>query len=144
MGEINVHDDYRTLLADGAVGHGSHEFPWRGRRSEWERGISRWANDLVKLAKADGLRAGHFWVTYSDIDADPCVELLRRDGAQMGAPNTFPWDQVSMAEWHRPQAVAEWGETLDAARRRAGIDVPHAEPSRVPSRRFRLFRQRGG
>jgi hypothetical protein len=116
---INVHDDYRTLLVDGVVGHEWHDFPFSTDAVEDE--IRRWAYALVRLANADGLRAGLMWCHADDVAYDPGVELLSRDGSYLGGPNIFPYDQASSAEWHRPRAVAEWGERLEAARRRAGI-----------------------
>jgi hypothetical protein len=128
IGRINKADDYRTLLADGVVGHESKEFfdgpPERFYyvpQEVTEAEIHRWADALVVLAEADGLRAELAWNHMSDIAYDPCVVLIRRNGSHALGPNVFPHDQALSAEWHRPVAEAEWREKLEAARRKAGI-----------------------
>jgi hypothetical protein len=121
MGPINVDDDYRTLLVDGVVGHEFYVFSPRDGSGDYEGEVCLWADALVRLAEADGLRVGLAWSHVDDVAFDPCVELLKRDGAYMRGPNVFPFDQARCAEWHRPRAEAEWRETLEAARRKAGI-----------------------
>jgi len=69
MGEINVQDDYRTLLADGVVGY-------RGP-VDHEDELGRWAKAIERLGEADDLRAGLMWCHADDVYWDPCVELMK-------------------------------------------------------------------
>jgi hypothetical protein len=92
--------EYLHLLRDGWV------YRWTYDGS--------WLPALIELAEQDGLLVSRDWDNLGGGDFFPeVVVLLRRDGSRY---------RFALAEWElQAQMSADWGETLENARRRAGL-----------------------
>jgi hypothetical protein len=111
-------DQYQRLLRYGSV-------EWRNRHQP--EGFDQWwLSELQALARRDGLlvdlRYGHvddveFW--------PPAVVLLRRNGCAYDAAYMGWWGspRPGLAAWRQQRFVEDWGDTLIAARRRAGVEA---------------------
>jgi hypothetical protein len=120
MTSDHLKDDYRLLLRDGIVMHHSGS----GDRDAWMAA-------LRDLAATDGFGVGVCY-TLEHWGGKPCVELLGRDGGRYPVTSgDNARDQDGFGSANRLFAEEDWGELLEAARRRHGVEASPLPKERI-------------
>ncbi len=113
----HAYRDYRELLRAGWVTGAWDSMPGEPIHEDWVRPIA-------ELAHADNLQIDH-WAFLQTSYPNGIVVLRRSDGTDFPNPLEHR-DRAQYARW-LAEVEAELGETLRAARRRAGVDLGPAD-----------------
>jgi hypothetical protein len=114
---------YATLLTEGVASTpGSYVGLDTAEIAAWEAAVfTPWATGITQRAAADGLRV-HTYVSTTDLSSSwgddlACTAyLVRPDGGE------YPWTVTRESSTFEPALLADWGDTLREARRRARDD----------------------